>query len=258
LRLALFSDIHGNLTALDAVLADIENRGGVDSYIVVGDLVAIGPQPVEVLERLDQLRNIIFLRGNTDRYVVTGDRPEPTFEQATQDLNARERFVQCANSFSWTQGAVAGTGWIDWLSELVLEHRFDLPNGDSALCVHATPGTDDGAGVHENSEKEYLRSVASQTEASYLFVGHTHCAVDFVLPETHIWNLGCVSNPIPPDLRASYLILDADEGDTKITRYRVEYDLQRVLDITRQRRHPAEAHIREFLQGKRVPGWRVR
>jgi predicted phosphodiesterase len=52
MRVAVFSDIHGNTIALDAVLADITARGGADAYWVLGDLVAIGAQPVQTLERL--------------------------------------------------------------------------------------------------------------------------------------------------------------------------------------------------------------
>lgn len=55
MRIALFSDIYGNAIALDAVLAAIARQGGVDEYWVLGDLVAVGPQPIQVLERLTAL-----------------------------------------------------------------------------------------------------------------------------------------------------------------------------------------------------------
>ncbi len=74
---ALLSDIHGNSVELDAVLEDIKSQGDVDAYWILGDLVAIGPDPVGVLQRLSILPNARFIRGNTDRYVVTGDRPHP-------------------------------------------------------------------------------------------------------------------------------------------------------------------------------------
>ena len=73
MRLAIFSDIHGNPIALDAVLAAIGDA--VDGYIVVGDYCAIGYDPATVIERLNQLPNAHFLRGNTDRYILTNDRP---------------------------------------------------------------------------------------------------------------------------------------------------------------------------------------
>ena len=74
MRLALFSDVHGNSIALDAVLADIAAQGGVDGYWILGDLAAIGYDPVGAIERLVALPNVRFTRGNTDRYVVAGGR----------------------------------------------------------------------------------------------------------------------------------------------------------------------------------------
>ncbi len=67
----------GNPIALDAVLADIEAKGSVDGYLVLGDLVAVGHDPAGVLERLVKLPGARFVQGNTDRYVVSGQRPYP-------------------------------------------------------------------------------------------------------------------------------------------------------------------------------------
>jgi predicted phosphodiesterase len=104
MRLALLSDIHGNPLALDAVLKDIESRGGVDEYWVLGDVAGIGYDPVGVIERLASLAEVRFVRGNTDRYVVTGARPLPTAAQVQQDLRLLSVFVEIAESFAWTSG----------------------------------------------------------------------------------------------------------------------------------------------------------
>ena len=116
MRIAAFSDIHGNIVALDAVLADIESQGGVDAFWVLGDLVALGPSPVQVLERLVSLPNVRIVRGNTDRYVYTGsDRPFPSIEQARDSPHLLPNLVECAATFSWTQGALTPGAWITWL-----------------------------------------------------------------------------------------------------------------------------------------------
>ena len=60
---------------LVAVLADIQAQGEVDGYWVLGDFAALGYDPVTVLRKITQLPNVRFVRGNTDRYVVTGDQP---------------------------------------------------------------------------------------------------------------------------------------------------------------------------------------
>ena len=78
MRIAIMSDIHGVITALDAVLADIDQQGGVDEYWLLGDLVEAGPAPVTVLERIVTLPNAHIIRGNTDRYVAVGG-PERFF-----------------------------------------------------------------------------------------------------------------------------------------------------------------------------------
>ncbi|MBO0795826.1 MAG: metallophosphoesterase family protein, partial [Ktedonobacteraceae bacterium] len=77
MRIAILSDIHGNPIALEAVLADIRAQGGVDAYWVLGDFSALGYDPVTPLQRVADLPNARFVRGNTDRYAVTGDLPMP-------------------------------------------------------------------------------------------------------------------------------------------------------------------------------------
>ena len=72
------ADVHGNLHALEAVLADAASRR-IDRWWALGDLVAFGPDPVGVLEHLVQLPDVEFIGGNTDRYVVRNERPYPIF-----------------------------------------------------------------------------------------------------------------------------------------------------------------------------------
>ena len=130
------------------MLADIQKCGGVDQIWVLGDIVALGPAPVETLERLTARPNVVYLRGNTERYVCTGDRPPPTLDQAAADPAQLPVLVEVAGSFAWTQGAVSQGGWLDWLSALPPEQRAVLPDGTRMLGVHARPGFDDGPGFY--------------------------------------------------------------------------------------------------------------
>ena len=77
MRLAIFSDIHGNPLALDAVLADMQRQGKIDAYWVLGDFAALGYDPMTPLETITALSQVSCTRGNTDRYVVTEDLPVP-------------------------------------------------------------------------------------------------------------------------------------------------------------------------------------
>jgi Icc-related predicted phosphoesterase len=147
MRVALFSDIHGNRIALDAVVGDAR-RFGVDAFCAVGDLAAIGPEPVLVLEALAELENIAVVRGNTDRYIVTGEGPPPTLEQAQKDPALIDLHARVRASFAWTRGFVSAAGWLDWLGNLPIEATIPLEDGARLLAVHASPGSDDGEGVH--------------------------------------------------------------------------------------------------------------
>src|SRR5215470_13547018 len=100
MKIALLSDIHGNSIALDAVLADIQAHGGVEGYWVLGDLVALGHDPVGVLERLTALPNVQYVRGNTDRYVASGDRPPPTKADVIADSRLLATLVEMAGTFA--------------------------------------------------------------------------------------------------------------------------------------------------------------
>jgi predicted phosphodiesterase len=141
-RLAIFSDVHGNSIALDAVLEDIARHGSVDGYLVLGDHTNVGPDPVGALERLGRLENARFVRGNGDRYVVTGDLPS-WFETGKTDAEIAAVRVELAASLGWTRGAITAEGWYDWLAALPFELRFALPDGSRVLCVHATHRRDD-------------------------------------------------------------------------------------------------------------------
>ena len=76
MRLGVLSDVHGNRTALEAVLVD-GVACGVERWWALGDLVAIGPDPAGTLELLANMPDLVATRGNTERYVMTGDRPPP-------------------------------------------------------------------------------------------------------------------------------------------------------------------------------------
>src|SRR2546429_2069559 len=106
MRIALLSDVHGNSIALDAVLADVDECGGVDEYWVLGDLVALGHDPVGVLERIASLPAVRVIRGNTDRYVVTGGRPPPAVHDAMTDPDLVPVVAEIAGSFAWTTGCM--------------------------------------------------------------------------------------------------------------------------------------------------------
>lgn len=253
MRTAIMADIHGNAIALDAVLQDIEQHGGVDEYWVLGDIVALGPSPVEVLEHLSALSNVEYVRGNTERYVCTRDRPPPSLEQASADPALLQVLVEVAGTFAWTQGVVTHAGWFEWLSLLPLEMRSTLPDGTAVLGVHAAPGRDDGIGFRPGLTTLELAHILGKSDAGLVFTGHTHQTVDVTVQGTRVVNVGCVSNPLSPDLRANYVILEADSSGYRLEHRRVEYNHQVVIEAVQHLRHPGAGFIVEHMRGLRKP-----
>lgn len=255
MRLAILSDIHGNTIALDAVLADIAAVGGVDAYWVLGDHAAVGPDPVGAIERLIALANARFVRGNTDRYTVTSDRPLPTAEEVLGDPALLPTLILVEAGFSWTRGAITAAGQFDWLAGLPLEQRLTLPDGTHLLGVHAAPGTDDGPGIHPGLTDDELGSLLAGCNVDLIVVGHTHVPLDRTIGNVRVVNLGGVSNPVTADLRAGYALLDADASGHRLERRTVAYDLAAAIAALDRSRYPGASYVSAFLRGERRSRW---
>jgi predicted phosphodiesterase len=255
MRIALLADIHGNAIALDAVLADVAILGGADAFWILGDLAALGPDPVGALERVAALPNARFVRGNTDRFLATGLQFDVTLEEVAADPSALRRTLDVTRSFAWTQGMVTAAGWLNWLAELPLEQRLTLPDGTRLLAVHAAPGEDDGHGVHPKLANAELRELVAGCEADLVCVGHTHTPLDVTVDGVRVVNPGSVSNPFPPDLRASYVVFEADTTGTQLRFRSVEYDREAVIAQLEAVRHPSADYLVRFMRGRNQPGW---
>ena len=216
MRIALLSDIHGNAIALDAVLTDLQSRKPLDEVWVLGDLVAIGYDPVGVLERLSQIPNTHFVRGNTEDYITKGILPEPSLGLVQSSPHLLPDFKKMVQSFAWTQGAVTAMGWLNWLRNLPIEQRTLLPDGTRLLGVHTSPGKTEGVGIRPSLTKVEVKTLLAGCEADLVCVGHTHCPINVRIDGVHLVNVGSVSNPVVPDLLASYVILDANKSGYRI------------------------------------------
>jgi putative phosphoesterase len=252
MKIALLADIHGNTLALDAVLADIAHKGGVDGFWILGDLVALGPDPVGVLERLAQLNGLRLIRGNTDRYVVSGDRPAPSLQAASEDPTLLPSLVEVANTFAWTQGMVTAAGWLSWMKELPLELAITLPDGTRFLGVHASPGLDDGSGIAPTMQDEEIAGLLGACDAKLVCMGHTHLPLDRQWRGIHLFNPGAVSLSLSADRRACYALLEATAAGYKVQHYQVSFDRQAVIDQLNELGHPGRGYLIRHLSAPRV------
>jgi predicted phosphodiesterase len=250
MRLGLLSDVHGNRIALEAVVSD-GARNEVEGWWVLGDLVAIGPDPLETLEILANLPNVRFVRGNTDRYVVSGDRPAPHAHDVDRDPALLPLFLAVESSFAWTRDQL-GERDLTWLAALPVIQRLVLPDGTRLAGVHASPRSDDGTGITPDLPDKELETLLADTDADVVCGGHTHQPTDRRVGPTRAINLGSVSNPITSDLRATYVIIEGDRHGHRLAHRRVLYDHDAVLERVKRSGHPQSDYIASFQRGEQV------
>jgi putative phosphoesterase len=246
----LISDIHGNRIALDAVIADGAEHG-VDTWWVLGDLVAVGPDPVATFERLLALPNAHFVRGNTDRYTVTGARPRPHRDEVERDPSLQELFDAVESSFAWTHERLAEAGLLDALGALPAQQRITLEDATAVLGVHASVRSDDGPGIRPDITDEDLSPLVAHADADIVCGGHTHRAVDRRVDGVRAVNLGSVSNPMTSDMRASYVLIESAENAHRLAHRWVAYDHDEVITRCYRSGHPQADYIAGFQRGSR-------
>lgn len=202
--IAVVADIHGNLPALEAVLADLE-RVGPDLVVLGGDLALGGPHPVEVVDRVRELGWPGVL-GNTD-VVLAADRPLP--EQVRGFL--RQAAARTRELLGPERSA--------WLVSQPLEWR-----GAGVAVVHAVPG-DCWPVVAHDAPDSTLRDTYGPLGVPVAIYGHIHHPYVRRLDDLTVVNTGSVSLALDGDPRATYALIE----DGRVDHRRLPYDVERVV-----------------------------
>jgi putative phosphoesterase len=236
MRLAIISDIHGNLTALEAVVADID-RQSPDLVLHGGDLALIGPRPAEVIDRLRELEWPGVL-GNTDQAL---------FDASVQDEQERRApglvdwlRVLFGSLTPWARERIGGER-AGWLRALPTETRRD-----ALLLLHAAPGDLWRAPMPDASDSELLDTYGG-LDADIVVYGHIHRPYVRSLPAVTVANSGSVGLTYDGDPRASYLLLE--DGVPSIRR--VDYDMERACDDARDAEFPLGGWLEGVLRAGR-------
>jgi predicted phosphodiesterase len=263
MRLGVIADVHGNEVALRAVLADAAGCR-VDRWWVLGDLVLFGPRPAEVLALLRSLPGVQMLRGNTDRFVLTGEQPAPhaTAADAAGSVDLVERYGLVAAGIGWARGVLCQAGLLDSLTGLPQELRLNPPGGPRVLGVHASPGADDGPGIEPGTPDDELGRLLAGCAADVVIGGHTHRAADRMISGIRALNPGSTGIPERPG-EAGWLLLDFDvdpgrpgaarrDPATMPVEHRVvPFDVDAVVRDLGARLHPNAEFFAAVLTGRR-------
>ncbi len=235
MRIAIFSDVHGNIHAFNAVLHDIE-REAPDRIYCLGDLVGYGAYPNEVIETI-QGRGIPTVMGNYDDGVGF-DRDECGC--AYTDPEAKRLGDK---SLMWSREVVTPENK-EFLRSLLPSIRFNV-DGKEFLLVHGSPRRMNEY-MYADRPLSSLERIARSAEADVLAFGHTHLPYHREVAGVLLVNDGSVGKPKDGDARAGYVILDVSGGRVNVEFRRVPYDVAAAAAAVRASGLPA--HFASLLE----------
>lgn len=245
MRLAVFSDIHGNKTALDAMLNDLESQGEFDQIWCLGDLAALGGQPTDCLQTLRDLREkytkdtFKVIGGNTDRYLVTGERfPMPRAKEADAFEGFRNNLIVNSSIYDWN---LAQLSWDDYemLAKILgreLHHKVD--GYGHVIGFHAIPGSDELMSLRPDADDEEANDALLDRAGRLALCGHTHYAFQRQLNAWLLVNPGSVGLSWANPGKAEWAILDFADGDVRVDLRQVAYDVEATLEQWAANGHP--------------------
>jgi predicted phosphodiesterase len=225
MRVALISDIHANLPALEAALAEIDADGTIDAIYHLGDLVGYAPWPNEVVQLLHE-RGMAGVAGNYDSTTAThykhcGCKYEDPRQEELSHL-----------SYAWT---LANTSAESKRILGALPFRLDIrPFGGHAagprlILVHGNPVLNTVYWTEDRPDAfaSQMAAQAGAKQGDVIAFGHTHKPWHKTIDEIHFVNTGSVGRPKDGDPRAGYVVLDFNDAGATVEFKRVQYDVER-------------------------------
>lgn len=255
---AILSDIHANLTALQAVLADVQKIAPTADLWVLGDTVMYGPNPLGCLQRLQQQHPTFFLMGNNDHDVLFPEQAaDLSLDVRSDDAFRKEKLATNRAAMNWTREQLKQDAALRAYLESSARGMVRPDTRWQVVLVHASPCNPlglTGGYIYEEGEAEEALLAMRETDDRICFMGHTHMAVWFEETTTQriyenckrkpnsallsnqpqslknvrmLINPGSVGQPRNGDARAHYALWDDEQN--QITFRRVNYDIEAVI-----------------------------
>jgi predicted phosphodiesterase len=223
-RIAVISDIHGNLPALQAVLAEVDRLGPFDTLVGGGDYVSGGAYPAESLALVRQ-RGLVGVRGNTDEWVV---------EAATEGaIPARDYPPEAAHgpeelpADQWVANHLDQSS-VEFLAQLPLFWKHVGPSGQTLIFFHATPWSPHDT-LEFDADDDLTTRVVEAAGGDVLLHGHIHHAYLREFDGVTLGCVGAVGSPLDGDERPCFAIVEDDGSGWTVRHVRVSYDREPYL-----------------------------
>jgi predicted phosphodiesterase len=249
MQVAVISDTHGNLPALEAVLAELDATGAYDEIVMAGDFAFGGPFPAECIEVIRE-RGFQAVRGNTDEFLVEqatgGARPAHAVEPHQRHGPAQQAIDR------WVVDRLTPEQ-IEYLASLPL--LVDVPDtrGEALAVVHATPWSTHPV-LEPDAPRQLAAEVLDAAGTLVLVYGHIHVQYERRLEGRLIAAVGSVGLPADGDQRAAYGVVTSNVDGWSVEFHRVAYDVEEAIAATLRSGVPNGGGFAATLRNARLPG----
>ncbi len=233
MRIAFLSDIHGNFTALQAVLADMSSQS-VDQVVCLGDVVTLGPQPVEVLNTLRELK-CVYIKGNHDAAIL--DPENAVHYQIASHL---------IPDLYWCQNRMSPDN-LRFIDSFKSIYEINLPHDNHILAFHGSPLSYTDI-IQATTPDEQLDVYFRGPKAGIFIGGHTHVQMVRRYDRKLILNAGSIGNafrfaytpgnPVYLLPWAEYMIIEQSGDLLGIEARRVSFDTYELIEKVKESRPP--------------------
>jgi len=234
MRIAVISDIHANILALEAVYSDIKKQG-IDLIAFLGDLVMTGPRPLETFNLIKNINPYIWLQGNTDNWL----------EEINNDFlpkNENEAFCKALRDYAFTS---MNTSIIRDIISKPIKQEYVYNNVTIIFC-HGSPLSFSQT-ILMNTDIKDMDTIISSNNAYVICCGHTHIKTNIRYKNKSIINFGSISIPGNDYSKmARYGVLEIDDSSRIGFEFReVEFDISKFFMDMKERHFPGLERLKE-------------
>lgn len=239
MKVAVISDIHGNVQALNAVLEDIKKEN-CQKIFCLGDIAMAGPEPgktIDIIRDLDKTLDFTIIQGNTDAMIANCDNQMIHLLSEANPImaNALESDISIINEEQK-----------NYLRNLPVNKNIGV-EGLKILLVHGSPRKNN-ENIFPNLKIKEVEEMIESTDADIILCGHTHvpCGYQTNTKQTVI-NAGSVGRPFSEEPKSCYAVIEINGGSFEVKHNLVDYDVKTASEILKKRNFDGSDKLAQML-----------
>lgn len=236
MKVAVLSDIHGNMQALESVMADIKENN-CEKVFCLGDLAMAGPEPTKVINFVKSQSNWTVIQGNTDK-MIADFTPEII-------KNTEKAFPVMGHALA-DDVLFLSDDAKNFLKNLSPQKELNI-DGVKVLLVHGSPRRNN-EDILPDMPLEQIEEMIKNVDADLIFCGHTHVPAGYQTnTKQTVVNVGSVGRPMTKDAKACYCIADFENGSFSIEHRLIDYNRELSAEIMRTRNFDGAEKLAEMI-----------